>query len=214
MELIVFDLDHTLFKVNSSFRFGLFLYRKKFFSFWKLLACLSDYARHKWLNMSIQKLHAHSFSRLFKGHALSEILLHVDQFLTENFSSYLNESVVDRLKTAQDLGHQVMILSSSPDFLVGQIARRLCVDHWKATTYSVNSLGKFSTISHVMQGKDKADYIQKFAQEVSLPLSALTVYTDCSLDLPMLKIAGNAIGVNPDAQLKRICLHEGWEIIP
>ncbi len=88
MRLVIFDLDHTLLKVNSSFYFGFFLYRRKFFSFWTLLKCLNDYARYKWFRMSIYDLHTKTFKRLFKGRALNEISSYVDQFFNGIFSRH------------------------------------------------------------------------------------------------------------------------------
>jgi HAD superfamily hydrolase (TIGR01490 family) len=213
VHLIVFDLDHTLLTVNSSFRFGFYLYRQKIFSFWTLLLLLSDYARHKWGSMSVQALHARSFARLFKGQNLSEVRQHVDKFLTEALPSMLYAPVVERLRAAQKQGDEVVILSSSPDFLVGEIARRLHVQRWKATMYEVNKEGKFMAISHVMEGHDKAQYVKTLADQMHLPFSNMTVYSDSYLDLPVLKIAGRAIGVVPDCHLKRICLQNGWEIL-
>lgn len=213
MNLVVFDLDHTLLTANSSFRFGTFLYRQKFFPFWTLLLCLSHYARHKWGGMSVQTLHAKSFAHLFKGRNLSDICEHVDKFLTENLQSMLYLPVVERLKAAQERGDAVLILSSSPDFLVREIARRLHVPRWKATIYQRDHDGSLSAVSHVMEGEDKAQYVKGLADQMHLPLSSITVYSDSILDLPVLKIAGKAIGVLPDSHLKRICLENGWEIL-
>lgn len=213
MRLNIFDLDHTLLTVNSSFHFGLYLYRQRVSSLRILLLCLSDYMRHKWLGMSIQTLHAKSFERLFKGQNFLEIRRHVDQFLIDHLSSMLYQPVMQRLKAAQAQGDEVVILSSSPDFLVGEIARHLQVPHWKSTVYQVDEEGKFSQISQIMEGEDKARYVQTLADQMQIHVSAIAVYSDSYLDLPVLKIAGQAIGVGPDSHLKRVCLQNDWEIL-
>lgn len=213
MRLVIFDLDHTLITANSSFRFGVHLYRQKIFSLGTLLLCLSDYLRHKWWGMPIQILHANSFARLFKGQALETMKKHVDQFLTEQLDSMLYLPAVQRLRGAQLQGDRIVLLSSSPDFLVEEIAHRLQIPEWKATVYQVDPQGKFSALSHIMEGEDKALYVKALAEQMQLPFSAITVYSDSYLDLPVLKIAGQAIGVVPDSQLKRICLENGWEIL-
>lgn len=106
-----------------------------------------------------------------------------------------------------------MILSSGPDFLVSAIARRLDVTQWQATTYRADDEGRLSAIAHVLEGQDKADYVQDYAKKMELPLLAFTVYSDSYLDLPVMKIAGKAIGVLPDNRLKHTCMQNGWEII-
>ncbi len=213
MGLTIFDLDHTLLTVNSSFRFGSFLYCQKFFSFWTLLGCLIDYARHKWLGMSIADLHAKTFKRIFIGRTLSDINRYVDMFLNESLRGFLYPPVVQRLENAQNQKEEVLILSSSPDFLVKEIAERLHVFHWKATVYQTDEMGKLTAIASVMDGEDKANYIKALIDRMQLPPSAITVYSDSYLDLPILQMAGQAIGVEPDGYLKRICLQNGWEIL-
>lgn len=212
MRLIVFDLDHTLLNANSSFRFGSFLYRHKFFSFKTLLGCLSDYIRHKWLGMTIHDLHAQTFARLFEGCLLADIDHYVDIFLTESLNDMLHEPVVQRLKVAQKQGDYILILSSSPDFLVKEIARRLQVMDWKATIYESDQQGVLIAV-HVMCGEDKAQYVKKLADQMSLSRSDITVYSDSHLDLPILKMAGQAVAVGPNFYLKRLCLQNGWEIL-
>lgn len=213
MRLTVFDLDHTLLTTNSSFRFGVFLYRQNVFSFWTLLDCLIYYARHKWLGMSIYDLHTKVFARLFKGQFLEDICHYANQFLTESLTTMLYEPVVKRLRTAQDKGDHVLILSSSPDFLVKKIAEHLGVLHWKATVYQCDEKGKFITISKVMEGQDKANYIHNLSIQMCINRSVITVYSDSYLDLPILKMAGKPIAVGPDYRLKYICLQNGWEIL-
>lgn len=213
MHASVFDLDHTLLTGNSSYHFGFYLYRQKFFSFPKLIVSLSDYARHKCFNLPVQSLHANAFSRLFKGRSLTELNGHVEKFLTENLDSLVYSPVVQRLQEAHARGDATLILSSGPDFLVSAIARRFNVAEWQATTYQADEHGYLSAITRVLDGKDKADYLHHYAKKRHIPLSQLTVYSDSYLDLPLLQMAGRPIGVVPDNKLKKICLNNGWEIL-
>lgn len=213
VRLVVFDLDHTLLKANSSFHFGRYLYQQHYFSFWTLLVCLSAYARHKWCGMSASALHHYSFVRLFKGRSQEEIHSHVTLFLQGHLSNLLNQPVVSRLRKAQRAGNQVLILSSSPDFLVGEIANRLSVERWKATSYAVDRQHRYCGISHVMEGEEKARFVAQQAEHLSLPLSAVTAYSDSMLDMPILKLVGQPICVGPNHRLTRICRQNGWEMI-
>lgn len=213
MPLIVFDLDHTLLNCNCSFRFGLYLYRKNVFSSWTLIRCLSDYTRHKWLGMSLQTLHANCCRRIFKGCSSEKIESLVEQFLNEYLASLLYKPIVDCLKRAQIRGEHVLILSSSPDFLVGAIARRLSEKNWKATSYHIDKQGKFNGILEVIDGETKAQEVSRLSKNLSLPLKDVTVYSDSLLDLPLLNIAGEVICVCPTDRLKRICEQNGWKII-
>jgi len=213
MRLIVFDLDHTLLTANSSFRFGAYLYRQGVYSSWTLVGCLVDYARHKWMGMSIFDLHQKIFIRLFKGLPLVDIHRFAAQFASESLEAMLYPPTLLKLKEALARKDHVVILSSSPDFLVGEIAHHLEVEHWKATVYQSDEKGELCAISEVMEGENKADHLKKLSDKLEMPQSAITVYSDSYLDLPMLKMAGEAIAVRPDFRLKRICLENGWEIL-
>lgn len=213
IHLDVFDLDKTLLKVNCSYRFGAFLYRSNFFSFGSLLCNLMDYARHKWLGLPLEQLHARSFDRLFKRKKAEKLFYLVDQFLNESLAGMLNPLVFERLKGSLYKGDYVLILSSSPDFLVQEIARRLKVTAAEGTIYEVDSDGKMAKLGHVMDGRNKAKVVVDLAQQLQIPVSEITVYTDSYLDLPLLEIAGKSIGVNPDFRLKKLCKDNDWEII-
>lgn len=137
----------------------------------------------------------------------------MEDFLDESFDAMLYQPVMEHLKMAQSQGDKVLILSSSPDFLVRAIANRLGVQQWKGTGYQIDDEGKFSFISHVMDGEDKANDVKTFVDQMGLSLSATSVYSDSYLDLPVLKIAGRSIGVRPDWRLRNICIANQWEIL-
>lgn len=213
MRLIVFDLDHTLLTANSSFRFGSFLYQQNFFPFWALLKALTAYARHKWLRMSIHDLHWKTFLYLFKGRSIVDVQAYVNRFLDVALDDMLYSPAINRLKQAQARGDKVLILSSSPHFLVEPIAKRLNVQNWQATLYQSNEQGILIGIAQAFEGEYKADYLKQFSTELNFHRSDMTVYSDSHLDLPILKMAGQAIGVRPDSHLTEICLQNGWEIL-
>ncbi len=124
-----------------------------------------------------------------------------------------SQMMIQKLKESQARGDHVVILSSSPDFLVKEIAYRLQVLHCRATDYQCSEDGTMMAISQVMEGQDKANYIQRIAHEMGIVQANITVYSDSYLDLPILKIAGRAIAVDPDAYLRKACLQNGWEIL-
>jgi HAD superfamily hydrolase (TIGR01490 family) len=211
--LSVFDLDHTLLTVNSSYRFGTYLYQKKYVSRLRLYQCLGNYVQHKFFGLPMDRLHHKIFAALFKGRSKQELGDLAEQFLTLKFSTFLYQPAIQRLLQASQAGHYTIILSSSPNFLVAPIAARLKVDEWQSTTYEQNAAGCFSHISSIMQGQEKADYVCGLAQKLGIKNDAIAVYSDSYLDLPVLKMAGKAIGVGPDSILRRICLKNGWEIL-
>ncbi len=213
MRLVVFDLDHTLLKVNSSFWFGRFLYRSGFFSLRDLMGALIDYVSHRRLGMAMNELHRRSFQRLFLGRRLGQIELLADQFLLRFFEKMLNRSIVERLAAALSSGDLVLLLSSSPDFLVKKIADRFKIAHWFASCYLIDEKGCFASLGKVMDGEEKASTLIAFAESFQIVRRDITVYTDSYLDLPMLEFAGEVIAVEPDRKLRRLCRRNNWLIL-
>jgi phosphoserine phosphatase len=213
MKLTVFDLDHTLLSVNSSYVFGQYLYRQRFYSFISMGYCVLCYALHKVGYLPIPQLHQRIFQSIFNGKTVPELERAAESFLDLHLSEMVYEPALMQLKEAQREGYPIVILSSAPDFLVKPIASRLGVNLWEATCYAINTENRLCGISHVVQGKDKANAALKIAAQMGISNESIVVYTDSYLDLPLLEVAGSAIGVNPDKKLRGLCQQKGWKII-
>jgi phosphoserine phosphatase len=59
----------------------------------------------------------------------------------------------------------------------------------------------------------KAVAIREMAERDGIDLTASYAYSDSESDLPMLRLVGNPVVVNPDAELARIAREEGWRVI-
>lgn len=211
--LSIFDLDHTLLSVNSSYYFGAYLFKKGFFRFPVLVWCLFLYVCHKFFGMSVKTLHSKIFVCLFQGCPIFEIQRYVKEFLDQDFSRLLAPMLMKRLEEAIQKGHYTVILSSSPDFLVQEIAERMNVHDWRATHYGKDEWGILTSVHCILEGKDKAYYLQMISEKYRIERSKIYAYTDSHLDLPLLEKAGVPFGVNPDSRLKKVCIERGWEIL-
>lgn len=208
-----FDLDHTLLSVNSGYCFGRFLCRKKRLPFSSLLFIIGCCLRHSIGVLSIVQLHESAFKRLFLGRSLPLIKQWAEEFIHEHLDKFLHLDAIEVLNKAQESGHLTAILSSSPDFIVEPIAKRLNVSFWEATRYAVDSNQIFCGIHKILLGEDKAICLNKLASENDIEKNETSAYSDSHLDLPFLLAAGKAYGVNPNRQLRKICLKNNWEII-
>ena len=59
----------------------------------------------------------------------------------------------------------------------------------------------------------KAEAIREMAARDGIDLAESYAYSDSESDLPMLRLVGNPVAVNPDPELRRIAREEGWRII-
>jgi HAD superfamily hydrolase (TIGR01490 family) len=59
----------------------------------------------------------------------------------------------------------------------------------------------------------KAQAIRELAEREDIDLTASYAYSDSESDLPMLRLVGHPVAVNPDAELARVAREEGWEVM-
>lgn len=208
--LSLFDLDHTLLTKNSSFQFGLYRYRLNDISSISLAYAVGCYGLHKAGLLSMHNLHRRVFQAFLLGSAFDSIKEKAERFVKEQLSQMIYKPAFQRLQEAQSSGHRVVILSSSPDFLVSPVARFLKVEEWAATPYGVTQ-NVFSSVGQVLCGESKKNYLERLLQKDHY--DEIFAYSDSYLDLPMLQAAGHPVAVNPDRSLRLYSQRHGWEII-
>ncbi|MEJ7894097.1 MAG: HAD-IB family hydrolase, partial [Solirubrobacteraceae bacterium] len=114
----------------------------------------------------------------------------------------------------QDAGRPIFICTAASQEMAELMAVVLTFD------------GAIGSVSEVIDGaytgreggpftyrEGKAQAIRELAEREAIDLSASYAYTDSESDLPMLRLVGHPIAVNPDAELGRVALAEGWEIL-
>ncbi len=208
-----FDLDHTLFRVNTSFSFFSHLVKKRFYSKLHFFPAIYNYIRHHFFGLSIDKLHHTVFKNHLYHKSLQSLKAHAETFLSDDLFPHLYQPAYRRLKEAQQKGHYTLILSNSPEFLVQPIANKLGVKHCGGTTYDITPSGKLEAISELMMAKKKAEVIKKVREEFNLEKSDVTAYSDSYHDLLFLEEASHPVAVQPDKRLKKYAKIHNWEII-
>ncbi len=59
----------------------------------------------------------------------------------------------------------------------------------------------------------KAEAIAKLAREEGFDLTESYAYSDSESDLPMFRVVGHPVAVNPDAELAQIARESDWEVL-
>ena len=123
----------------------------------------------------------------------------------------------DMLKLAyrhQDEGRAVFICTAAGQEMAELLGHVLCFDGAIGARYeSVDGVYTGRPGGPFTYRDGKAQAICELAQEPSLDLSASYAYSDSESDLPMLRVVGHPVAVNPDAELERVARAEGWEVM-
>ncbi len=127
-------------------------------------------------------------------------------FIAEQVIKLQGDSVYsftrERLHWHNKMGHKIIFISGSPDFLVSKMAKKYCATDYKGTKYITDKNGVF--IGEVIQmwdsiSKNKA--IDSFVKQYDIDLSKSYAYGDTTGDLSMLSKVGNPVAINPSKEL-------------
>lgn len=209
----IFDLDHTLVNVNTSLAYLNFLSRREILSKKALSLAWIGFFKFKYTKCNVKDIHEGIFTSLLKGVSLHLLEFCADEFIEETLWNSLYPPAFSAFRLQQHLGATVVLMSSSPAFIVERIAERLCVDHWEATEYSSDSNGSLQSVKRFLDGPSKSEQLYRFAGKKGFSLGECTTYSDSFHDLPFLLASGKAIAVNPDRRLRYLALQNKWEIL-
>src|ERR671933_2198896 len=114
----------------------------------------------------------------------------------------------------QDAGRPVFICTAASQEMAELMAIVLTFD------------GAVGSVSEVVDGQytgrpggpltyreGKAQAIRELAEREGIDLARSWAYSDSESDLPMLRLVGHPVAVNPDATLARVAREEGWEVL-
>jgi HAD superfamily hydrolase (TIGR01490 family) len=114
----------------------------------------------------------------------------------------------------QDAGRPVFICTAASQEMAELMATVLTLDGAVGTMFEARDghyTGRGGGPFNYREGKAQA--IRELAARENIDLSASWAYSDSESDLPMLRMVGHPVAVNPDAELARVAREEGWEIM-
>ncbi len=121
---------------------------------------------------------------------------------------------VERQRQHPAAGDPVVLLSGTPQFLADALAAELGVMR-SVGTVCASVDGCFVAEPPVFHpfGTTKLELLADLCAEFGVPTSAVTAYGDSFYDVPLLREAGQAVAVRPDARLRATALAENWVIL-
>ena len=218
MNLALFDLDHTLLPLDSDHAFGEFMvaigwadaqhFRERndaFFADYQAgrldLAAYVDFATSVW-----------------RARPLPEAEAARERFMREVLRPQLRPAAVDLVRSHQQQGDLVAIVTATNEFVTAPIAQAFGVDHLIAVQLEREAGGAWSGrvrgVPSYREGKVARAHqwlgglghrLQEFGR--------ISVYSDSPNDLPLLELATDAVATNPSPALAAVARERGWRIL-
>ncbi|HUZ21394.1 MAG TPA: HAD family hydrolase [Acidimicrobiales bacterium] len=155
-----------------------------------------------------------SVLRLTKGWQRDRVAAVVEDTLETVVEPIIYAEAMDLIERHQEEGRLVVIVSASPEEIVGPLGRHLEVDRTIASRAALDAHGRYTgQMGFYAYGPYKARAMQELAEREGIDLARSYAYTDSYTDLPMLEAVGHPVAVNPDRVLARLARERGWEIM-
>jgi len=138
----------------------------------------------------------------------------VHRTLAEVIDPIVYDEAIVLIEGHRAAGRLVYLVSASPEEIVAPLAEHLGLDGIIASRALIDAEGRYTgEVGFYCYGENKVEAITELAALMSIDLSQSYAYSDSATDLPMLEAVGHPIAVNPDRELTRAALRNGWPIV-
>lgn len=211
-----FDLDRTLIPGSSLFLLARGLYERDMFR-------VRDLLRFGWGQMMF-RLRGEQARRVTKyrestldfvtGRSRSELIEWGREIAEERILPRVYEDIVRVIEGHKDRGYQTYLVTAAPIELAETLAGALGMDGAAGTVAEVDDAGFYTgrLVGDPLHGPVKAKAVAELAAEKGLDLAECAAYSDSINDLPLLESVGYPHAVNPEGDLRRIAMREGWPV--
>ncbi len=211
-----FDVDNTMMMGASLFWFARGLATRKYFSTRDLAGFVWQQAKFRIAgNESADDMHTIRENALafVAGRPVSEIVQASEEIYDELMADRIWAGTRALAQQHLDSGQRVWLVTATPVELASIIAHRLGLTGALGTVAEVVD-GQYTgrLVGELMHGPAKAEAVLALAEREGLDLGRCTAYSDSANDLPMLSLAGTAVAVNPDTELRAVARARGWTI--
>lgn len=211
-----FDLDKTLIPGSSLFLLARGLYDRDMFR-------VRDLLRFGWGQMMFRlrgerpkKIEESRQSSLdfVTGRSRSELIQWGREIAEERILPRVYEDIVRVIDGHKERGYRTYLVTAAPIELAETIGAALGMDGAAGTVAEVDDAGYYTgrLVGEPLHGPVKAKAVAELAAEHDLDLQECAAYSDSINDLPLLESVGFPHAVNPEGELRRIALREGWPV--
>ena len=206
-----FDVDNTLIPGQSiEIRFVRYLCKNGFLSK-RVLIDSGFYLLFNILEFSLRPLREQKIYLTDKRPEGIEPL--AKWFVRSEICPRLSLKGTSALNQHQQAGHQIALVSGTPEFLIKPLAHFLDVSNILAAKLETNENGYTGRVLYPYPyGEGKRRLLQAFAETHGVDLSKSYAYGDSPGDIQALESVGHPLVVNPIRGMARIARRHRWPI--
>ena len=205
----LFDVDNTLLPGEASeIGFFRFLWRRGLVGWGELARSAA------WLVGHVPPLSLHSLRErkvYLTGKRPADIESYAQEYCQTEMIGKLSLQARTRLDAHGQAGHQLILVTGAPEFLIIPLAKVLGVPTvFAAKLEELDSVYTGALIPPLPYGRGKCELILAHAQEMNLDLTGSYAYGDSPGDRDILELVGHPLVVNPIRGMARTAQRRGW----
>ena len=213
MDLVLFDLDHTLLDGDSDFSWGQFLceisavdanYKKcnrEFFDAYQR----GELNMTEYIKFVLQPLAQNTMPQLLRWR---------EQFLAEKIEPMVTTKAIELVRLHQNKGDFMAIITSTNSFITKPIGKMFGIETVIATEPELKGgcfTGAILGVPCFREGKIIC--LQKWLNENKPDYQKSWFYSDSFNDLPLLSWVDRPVAVNGDATLTKHAKQNNWSVL-
>jgi HAD superfamily hydrolase (TIGR01490 family) len=210
-----FDLDKTVIAKSSTLAFSKSFYQGGLIN--RRAVLRTAYAQFVYLlggadHDQMERMREY-LSALCRGWNVQQVREIVAETLHDLIDPLIYDEAASLIEEHHAAGRDVVIVSTSGAEVVEPIGVILGADHVVATRMVVENGRYTGEIEYYAYAETKADAIRELAEQRGYDLANCYAYSDSFTDAPMLSAVGHAYAVNPDKELRKLAVKQGWPVL-
>jgi HAD superfamily hydrolase (TIGR01490 family) len=214
--LVFVDVDNTLVKGASIYMFAIEAWKSGFIKWHHVIPALFQqrYFIRKGETTKRVKSTRERAQALVAGHQVRDFEKVAESAWRRSIAPKVFPEMIERINHHKSQGHEIWLLTASPQGLASVMARDLTLTGAIGTTLEEKD-GAFTgeIEGELLHGPLKAKAAVQHALESGVNLAHCYAYSDSAADIPLLESVGHPIAVNPDHTLLAHASELSWPIL-
>jgi len=214
MAVAFFDLDRTLISVNSARLWVHTQWKNGQLKNWEMIKLSYAFLQYYFGFSNIEN-EINKAILSFKGKSEKEIFLQIATFYEQQIKLLYRPGAIKAIEAHRNRNEKVVLLTSSPYFIAQLVTKDLRLDDCLCTRFEVDEQGIYTgnSVGPICYGAGKSIVAQNYIDQLKIPFTTCTFYSDSITDLPTFKKVGMPVVVNPDPRLHRVAHKLNWPVV-
>src|SRR6056300_108145 len=214
--MVFVDVDNTLVKGATIYMFGIEAWKSGLIKWHHVIPALFQqrYFIRKGETTKRVKSTRERAQSLVAGHQVKDFEKVAENAWRRSIAPKVFPEMIERINHHKSQGHEIWLLTASPQSLASVMARDLTLTGAIGTTLEEKD-GAFTgeIDGELLHGPLKAKAAVQHALESDVNLAHCYAYSDSAADIPLLESVGHPVAVNPDHTLLAHATELSWPIL-